>query len=189
MRSARQAGLPALLALCCALAAGSASAQAPPEPDGYRLDAYQAPVPATVLGTPALTTAGAKTLWTERRATFIDVVPHVPKPAGLPAGTIWNEAPHRSIPGAVWLPDVGRGALSPQTERYLKQGLAAITQGNQHQPLVIFCKRDCWMSWNAAKRIRGYGYDDVSWYADGVEGWSEAELPLAEVQPRPDAGG
>ncbi|MEA1648849.1 hypothetical protein UAJ10_07440 [Nitrospirillum sp. BR 11164] len=35
------------------------------------------------------------------------------------------------------------------------------------------------MSWNATKRAAGYGYTNVAWYPDGVDGWRAAGLPLA----------
>ena len=156
-----------------------------PEPDGYRQEPYQAPTPRTVLGTAALATDEVKRLWTDRQAVFVDVLPHPPKPANLPQGTIWNEKPHRSIPGAVWLPDVGRGALSAATDDYFKHSLDRLSAGDHARQFVVFCKRDCWMSWNAAKRASSYGYGHVAWYADGVEGWMDADLPLAVVEPSP----
>ena len=51
--------------------------------------------------------------------------------------------------------------------------------------LMFFCKRACWMSWNAAKRAQAFGYRKVYWYADGIEGWREAGLPTEIIVPRP----
>jgi PQQ-dependent catabolism-associated CXXCW motif protein len=51
--------------------------------------------------------------------------------------------------------------------------------------MVIFCKRACWMSWNAAKRAQAYGYAQVLWFSDGIEGWREADLPTGTVTPEP----
>jgi PQQ-dependent catabolism-associated CXXCW motif protein len=61
-------------------------------------------------------------------ATFIDVLPHPPKPQDLPAGTIWREKPRLNIPGSVWLPDTGYGTLAAATEDYLRHGLARLSQ-------------------------------------------------------------
>jgi len=49
---------------------------------------------------------------------------------------------------------------------------------------VIYCLRDCWMSWNGAKRILAMGYR-VAWYPDGTDGWDDALLPLEESRPVP----
>jgi PQQ-dependent catabolism-associated CXXCW motif protein len=50
---------------------------------------------------------------------------------------------------------------------------------------VIYCLRDCWMSWNAAKRALAMGYSNVVWYPEGTDGWEEWGLPLQEIQPEP----
>lgn len=184
-------GLPTRRAVLRAVCAGAGTllarqaSSAAAEPDGYRLDDYQGETPATLNGVAALTTAEAKALWAAEGVTFVDVLPHAPRPQGLPADTIWREKPHRSIAGAQWLPEVGRGVLAAETEDYFKRGLDEITGHDRSHPLVIFCKRQCWMSWNAAKRAESYGYTRVRWYADGIEGWSDAAMPLEEVQPRP----
>ncbi len=163
----------------------AAAAAIPAEPEGYRLEAYRAPVPATLSGARVLDSAAAAELWRKGGVAFVDVLPRPPKPAGLPAGTVWRDQPHSSIPGAVWLPNVGFGALNPETDGYFRAGLSAVTRGDVNAPLVIFCQRDCWMSWNAAKRALAYGYTNVSWFPTGVDGWGEAGLPLEAVEPRP----
>ncbi|MDZ5452303.1 PQQ-dependent catabolism-associated CXXCW motif protein [Labrys sp. ZIDIC5] len=171
--------------LVLALATLPAQAGPPPEPSGYRLDDYRAPTPATLAGATVLDTARAEALWKQREALFVDVLPHPPKPAELPAGTLWRDPPHETIVGAVWLPEVGRGALAAATEDYFKRSLAELTHGRREEALVFFCKKDCWMSWNAAKRAVSYGYGRVYWYADGVDGWKGAGLALETVKPRP----
>ena len=157
------------------------------EPEGYRTDNYRAPVPATLAGARVLTTAEAETVWRAGAAVFIDVLPRPPKPQGLPAGTVWREAPRLNIPGSVWLPDTGYGTLATATEDYLRHGLARAANGNRATLLVIYCQADCWMSWNAAKRVLSYGYSNVAWYPEGTDGWQRAELPMAESQPEPRA--
>jgi rhodanese-related sulfurtransferase len=42
------------------------------------------------------------------------------------------------------------------------------------------------LSWNAAKRAIGYGYQHVYWYRDGVEGWQAAGFHTAVVEPQPE---
>jgi PQQ-dependent catabolism-associated CXXCW motif protein len=89
------------------------------------------------------------------------------------------------IPGSIWLPDTGYGALATSTERYLRNGLARITQGDRSRWLVIYCQKDCWMSWNAAKRALTMGYKNVVWYPDGTDGWGSSGLPEQQAVPVP----
>jgi PQQ-dependent catabolism-associated CXXCW motif protein len=116
------------------------------------------------------------------------VLPRPPKPRNLPAGTIWHEKPRLDVPGSVWLPDTGYGALAPPVEAYLRAGLKKATGGDRDRALVMYCQRNCWMSWNAAKRALSIGYANVIWYPDGTDGWSVAGLPLKAVTPEPRAG-
>lgn len=167
-----------------ALASIGAWAQEPlPEPQSYRTENYRAPTPATLAGARVITTAQAGAIWKAGDAAFVDVLPHAPRPTNLPAGTIWREKPRLDIPGSVWLPDTGYGELALVTEQYLRAGLAQITHGDRARPLVIYCLRNCWMSWNAAKRAVAMGYPNVAWYPDGTDGWQEVGLPLTEATP------
>jgi len=142
-------------------------------------------VPATLNGARVLTTAEAEAIWRDKTAVFVDVLPRAPKPKGLPAGTVWRDKPRFDIPGSIWLPDTGYGTLAAATEEYLRQGLAHASDGNKAKLFVVYCLTDCWMSWNAAKRILSFGYPDVAWYPEGTDGWEHAGLPLAEPQPQP----
>jgi len=157
----------------------------PAEPEGYRDDNYRSPVPATLAGARVLTTEQAEEIWRSKSGVFIDVLPRPPKPANLPAGTVWRDRPRLNIPGSVWLPDTGYGALAPSTEDYLRNGLVRASAGDPTRLLVIYCQADCWMSWNAAKRALSYGYSSVAWYPDGTDGWQRANLPVEESQPQP----
>jgi PQQ-dependent catabolism-associated CXXCW motif protein len=171
--------------LGCLLLAGTARGQGVPEPDSYRTGDYRAPTPATLKGTRVVTTAEAEALWKAGNAVFVDVMPRAPRPANLPAGTIWRDKPRQNIPGSVWLPDTGYGALAPVTADYLRRNLARVTAGNPAKLLVIYCLRDCWMSWNAAKRALAMGYTNVAWYPEGTDGWEDALLPLEDSKPVP----
>jgi PQQ-dependent catabolism-associated CXXCW motif protein len=183
-------GLPMRLSVLRALAIGlllaPLTARADtfvPEPSTYRTTQYKAPTPATLDGAPALTTAQTHALWTQKAAVFVDVFPQPPKPANLAPGTIWRDKPRFDIPGSIWLPDTGYGALAPVTEDYFRRGLNQAAGGDKAKTLVFYCLRHCWMSWNAAKRAKTLGYRHVLWYSDGIEGWSEAGYALME-QPR-----
>jgi PQQ-dependent catabolism-associated CXXCW motif protein len=178
-----------ILATLAVAATGSQarSQSSPPEPDGYRMEDYRGPVPATLAGARVVTTGEAAALW-KAGAAFVDVLPRIPRPANLPPGTIWREKPRMDIPGSIWLPDTGYGALAATTERYLRHGLDRITGGDPAKWLVIYCRPLCWMSWNAAKRALIMGYRNVAWYPDGDEGWEAAGLPLEEAKPAPAEG-
>jgi PQQ-dependent catabolism-associated CXXCW motif protein len=159
--------------------------QEPFEPEGYRTDNYRAPVPATLDGARVLSTADAEAIWRDRRGVFIDVTPRAPKPKNLPPATVWRDPPRFDIPGSVWLPDTGYGALPTAMEQYYRDGLERASRGNKAALLVIYCLADCWMSWNAAKRALTYGYVNVAWYPDGTDGWLKAKLNTVEAQPEP----
>ncbi len=175
--------------LACAMlvAVGSAvfAQQGVPEPDDYRMDDYRAPVPATLRGARVLTTAEAEAIWRAKSGIFVDVLPRAPRPKNLPQGTVWRDKPRFDIPGGIWLPDTGYGRLAPATEDYLRRGLAQASRDDKNALLVIYCQADCWMSWNAAKRVLSYGYPNVAWYPEGTGGWERANLPTAVAQPEP----
>ncbi len=166
------------------LAGAAAWGQQPPEPSGYRMKDYRGGTPATLTGARVVTTVEAAALW-KAGAAFVDVLPHAPRPANLPAGTIWHENPRMDIPGSIWLPDTGYGALAAVTEKYLRDGLAKVTGGDRTRWLVIYCMKNCWMSWNAAKRALSVGYKNVAWYPDGTDGWQAVRLPLQKADPAP----
>lgn len=153
-----------------------------PEPEGYRGEPYRAEVPATLKGAEVIGDAAARALWVSGAVAFVDALPRAPKP-DLPAGTIWHEPPHETIPGAVWLPNTGYEALAEESSQYLRDGLETVTGGDMAAPVVVFCKRECWMSWNVGKRAMELGYSRVFWYPDGVDGWAEQGWTLEAVEP------
>lgn len=154
-------------------------------PDDYRMDHYRAPVPEALTGATVVGTETAHDLWSTGTVAFIDVLPRPPKPANLPKGTIWREKPRHSIPGAVWLPNVGYGALADVTHDYFRLGLEKVTNGDPGHPVLFFCLEDCWMSWNAARRALEYGYETVYWMPDGTDGWTFFDYPTEELIPQP----
>jgi len=168
-----------------AFASNLAAHAQPPEPEGYRIDDYRAPTPATVAGGVVLDTDAAYQLWKAGEAIWIDVLPAPRRPANLPPSALWMPLPHRDIPGSLWLPDVGRGTLNPELEGYFRDHLQAATKGRRDVPVVFYCLTDCWMSWNAAKRAAGWRYSRVYWYRDGTDGWEAAKLPTKDIEPLP----
>ena len=183
--SARRVLRAAVLA-AATVAAGPASAQPVAEPSEYREDPYRAPVPATLSGATVVDDDAAYALWKTGRVAFVDVFPQAPKPANLPEGTIWRDKPRISIPGAIWVPNVGYGRIAPETEAYFRRGLDLATGGDPDHPVVFFCLAECWMSWNAAKRALEYGLTNVFWYPEGTDGWAFFEFPMEEVPRQPE---
>jgi PQQ-dependent catabolism-associated CXXCW motif protein len=180
-------------AVCFALAAILLAAQVRAaeisEPEGYRLEDYRAPTPATLRGAKVIHTAEAELIWRSRSASFVDVMPRPPRPRNLPEGTIWRDKPRSNIPDSIWLPDTGYGELAPSMADYFANGLEKTTRGDRTRLLVVYCVADCWMSWNAAKRALALGYPNVAWYPEGTDGWLGALLPLKDAMPEPRPGG
>ena len=171
-----------MLVLCCAI---GGSAGAVEQPAGYRLQDYDARVPDGLDGAHSVTAAEVKRLQYERGAVVVDVIPAQRRANGLPDNQIWLPLAHKGVPGAIWLPDVGYGVLSETTENYFRRHLEAATRGNRDHPVVFYCRANCWMSWNAAKRALGYGYTSVHWFYDGVDGWLLEDYDFEILQPQP----
>jgi PQQ-dependent catabolism-associated CXXCW motif protein len=142
-------------------------------------------------GATVLTATQLERLVAAERPVLLDVVPRQPTPANRPEGSIWVEPQRLDIPGSRWLPNVGYGYLPAPTLGYLRDSLAALTDGDKSRPLVFYCDPDCWMSWNAAKRtIEELGYTNVYWFPGGAAGWAAAGHELANAQIyRPEAAG
>ncbi len=161
------------------------SAQEVPEPDGYREENYRGPVPESLKGASVVSSEEAHALWSAGKTGFIDVLPRAPKPKNLPKGTIWRDKTRMSIPGSLWLPNVGYGKIAGVTADYFKAGLQKATGGEKSHPILFFCLDQCWMSWNAAKRALEYGYETVYWYPEGTDGWDFEDYPLEKAEPEP----
>jgi PQQ-dependent catabolism-associated CXXCW motif protein len=179
-----RAGLSALAVLLFFSLSGAPAADEVEEPAGYRFEPYRAPTPSGLKGATTLDTSVAERMWREGSALFVDVMPRDPKPANLPAGTVWRDRRRDNIPGSVWLANVGYGALSNEMEVFFRRSLEELTAGDPTRALIFYCQVHCWMSWNAARRAIALGYAGVHWYPDGTEGWAAAGLPLAEAHPR-----
>lgn len=174
----------AMLWAVAVFAALPATAQTVPQPPGYHGEPYRSPVPAELSGALVIDAEAAYALWHSGRVAFIDVLPRAPKPEGLPAGTIWRDKPRVSIPGAIWLPNVGYEALAPSTDQYFRAGVAQATAGDLAAPVVFFCLDECWMSWNAAKRAMvDYGLTRVFWFPGGTDEWEFQGYPTQAVLP------
>jgi len=149
---------------------------------GYRIAHYRAPTRRPPEGVTRIAPAAAGQLRPNRDALFIDVLPA--EGGHREADGRWRLAKAReSIAGAHWFPESGRGELDPAVAAGFARGIARLTKGRRSMPLVVFCLADCWMSWNAAKRLRAMGYVRVWWLAEGTDGWRDLGEPLSPAIP------
>lgn len=147
---------------------------------GLRIDAYRAPVPDHVPGGQVIDAAQVGALATSG-ALLIDAMA-APGHAFAPDGGWIIAEPHQTIPGAQWLPEIGRGRPDARIAAGLAQSLSGCAKD---RPIVLFCKTDCWMSWNAVQHVAGLGWTDIGWYPGGIDDWADGGRPLAAVQPLP----
>jgi PQQ-dependent catabolism-associated CXXCW motif protein len=153
------------------------------EPDGFRMDHYRGPVPETVRGGTVVHVAALPALIAAEHPVLIDVLPAPTPPAEDRPGLPRMPLPHADIPGSLWLPDIGRGALSAQTEALFSRALHDATHGNLNTPVVFYCLSNCWMSWNATRRAIAHGYTHAIWFPEGADGWSAAGHPTQAATP------
>jgi len=150
---------------------------------GFRMEHYRRPVPVSNPGTETVDTARALQLQRSGKVLLIDVYP----PRGLGADPIdghWltNEK-HESLPGATWLPEVGRGHIEQEHIDYFTRNLELLTEGDKTTPMMFYCTADCWQSWNAARRALQWGYQTIFWYPAGTHGWLEEGHELVPIEP------
>ena len=152
---------------------------------GYRIARHRAPTPDDIPGSiPVISAADVPGL-TADGAVLLDVFGAAQSRFDELDGTWLVSKEHLSLPGAIWLPETGRGALEPQIARYLEHNLETATAGDMGYPIIVFCIADCWMSWNAAQRIARLGYTRVFWFRTGTDGWLDAGKKLLPVNPVP----
>lgn len=154
------------------------------DPDsGYRISHYRSVIPGPPEGVRKINVQEALQLHRRRGALFIDVTPAEGGRRNEMTG-VWALAEaHQTIPRAHWFPEAGRGQIETAIESRFLGGVARLYHGRRRRPIVVFCLADCWMSWNAALRLRRAGYRDVRWLADGVDGWREKGLMLEDADP------
>lgn len=165
------------------LLARAQAANPPPEPGDYRQDDYRSPVPLTLRGALVVDTPAVARRLTDARTIVVDVLPQEPRPPRLAPGNVWRPPPHEGIPGAIWLPNVGYGQLPAPLLAYFTDGLRRISGGDAGRPLLFYCRADCWMSWNSARRALSLGYRQVLWYRDGIEAWRQAGHQTTVLAP------
>ena len=154
-----------------------------PEPEGYWSGAMNGPVPQTLKGGKVIHRTELETLLKRGNVATIDVSNKPRRPEGLSKDAPWLPLPQQVIPGSLWIPGAGLGVIEPAVETLFKKRLAYVSASNPTFPIVIYCHERCWLSWNAAKRAVSYGYRNVYWFPDGIEGWKEAGHPTVEGEP------
>jgi PQQ-dependent catabolism-associated CXXCW motif protein len=155
------------------------------EPSGYWTGPANAPVPAVLTGGKVINKArDLVKLMRQGGAVVVDVSNAPRRPEGLAPGAAWLPVPHRAIPGSIWIPGAGLGEVPLPVDDFFRQRLSAATDNHLARPVVVYCHRQCWLSWNAAKRAISYGYRNVYWFRDGVEGWKAAGYPTEVIEPQ-----
>ena len=154
-------------------------------PEGYRLDHYRAPTPCELPGATVVTPEQMRSLVEAEDPILIDAMPLVRTGETDFTGRWTVPEPRYNIPGSIWLPNIGQGALDEDMTAYLKGNLEQVTAGDRRRQIVFYCFVDCWMSWNAARRALELGYERVIWYPEGTDGWKENGWPLSPSTPVP----
>ncbi len=152
--------------------------------EGYRTRRFRAPIDRSPDPARQMPLSAALMVQPGRDALFIDVLP-VESGVRDPETGIWRVAsPHSTIPGSLWHPETGRAPPDPLLWRGLMDEIAKARMERPDLPVVLFCRTDCWMGWNAARRLAREGVEDVHWLAEGVEGWHAAGRALEPATPR-----
>ena len=144
------------------------------EPDGFWSGPINSDVPATITGGKIIHATELAQLLKQSKPLVIDVSNESKRPPGMAPDSPWLPLPQQVIPGSAWLPGAGEADIAPQADALFRKLLSQQTNGNLDHPVVIYCHERCWLSWNAAKRAIGYGYRQVHWFPEGVEGWRAA---------------
>jgi PQQ-dependent catabolism-associated CXXCW motif protein len=171
-------------ALVCTCLPSVAASEHVPEPEGFWMGPINSPVPATIRGGEVVHAHELAQMIETDDPLVIDVSNMPKRPEGMPADAPWLPLPHESIPGALWIPDVGNGTLDASMNEFFAAQLAEETDKDFDRPIVIYCHERCWLSWNAAKRAIGYGYRNVHWFPEGIEGWRAGGFNSETVRPR-----
>lgn len=147
--------------------------------EGYRSSQYRSPTPITLEGVQVVDTPRLQQLLEQQpRPLLIDVYrrPWV-------HDRFVEDSPHANLPGSLWLANTGDGNLAPLWQSYFRYHLKQASDGDRQFPVVFYCRSDCWLSWNAARRALAMGYTRLYWYRDGIDAWEQAGLPLVHAEP------
>ena len=185
-RTARIGLLAALLAVTPAWAAAQDEAGAPAasfDADGYRTARYRSPVTSDIAPAQRMAIDTALSLGPGVDALFLDVMPTEGAVRDPSSGTWLLSARHETIPGAQWHPETGRAPVDGVLWTALEAAIADARRDRPDLPVIVFCRADCWMSWNAARRLAAGGISNTFWLAEGTDGWHAAGRPLVTAIP------
>jgi PQQ-dependent catabolism-associated CXXCW motif protein len=171
-----------------ALAAAGLLLASVPEPSGYWTGDIGAPVPASLRGGKVIQALQVSKLLEAGDVVIVDVSNEPRRPDHLAPGAPWLPPVHRAIPGAMWLPGVGLGNPPEALIAFFQRKLAEATSQDFSRPIVVYCHQRCWLSWNAAKRAISFGYRNVSWLPEGIEGWKAEGLSTLDAAPQQPDG-
>jgi PQQ-dependent catabolism-associated CXXCW motif protein len=179
----------ALLTLLLAFS-GHATAGEVAEPQSYWMGTLQGDVPATIAHGHVIHVDALADLIAKSSPVLIDAAEQPRRPSSLAPDAVWKPVVHRNIAGSIWLPGIGQGGLDADRAHVFETRLAKLTHGDLDKPVVVYCHQHCWGSWNGAKRAISFGYRNVYWYPEGVEGWQDAgrDLVAAEAQSQLEKG-
>ncbi len=150
---------------------------------GYRAQRYRAPVDRLPEPARRIALDEALRLAPGKDALFLDVLP-VESGWRDPQTGVWLlSVPHATIPHAHWHPETGRSAPDRALWDALRADVRRWRRDHPRAPVVLFCRADCWMSWNAARRLAREGIAHVTWLEEGIEGWRGAGRQLDVVAP------
>ena len=149
--------------------------------DGYRITRYRSPTPDHAEGGQLITTAELNAIISSEIPPLLINV----QPLQWRQGIFLQQQPQTGIPGSRWLPNVGQGEPEQIWLDYFRFYLHENTDGRTDTDIVLYCTADCWMSWNAVKRAHSWGYTQLYWYKEGIDGWQEADLPETTLSPEP----
>lgn len=151
--------------------------------EGYRTARYRAPVDRPPPGVAQIDGQAVAALVDRGEALLIDTLPAEGGHYDPTTGAWALAAPHRSIAGAHWFPEAGRGNPDPRVARWFLTQVARLARERPRATVIVFCLADCWMSWNAALRLRRAGLTNVRWFAEGTDGWRDIGRELVPTEP------
>jgi len=150
--------------------------------EGYRVAHYRSPTPEQAEGGQRIDAQQLVQMLdnTSPGPVLLDV-----QPVRWQSGIFLVSQPRLNLPGSTWLPNVGLGELDQHWSEYFRHHLQRLTNSDKDFPVVVYCTADCWMSWNAVKRAHDWGYTNLYWFAEGSDGWREADRALTTATPEP----
>ena len=92
---------------------------------------------------------------------------------------------HRTLPGAVWMPELGVVTIGQLERGQIETAMRAATGGEKSRPVIVYerSSRYGWFGYHGVLRLLGMGYSNIYWYRGGLDAWHDAQFTLAQSQP------